>query len=72
MLLHQPFNKDTKNEEGRFTDEAHFIIVVAVLGRSIVVHDKNAGGPRLGCANIETSSTKFVHKKLTFKKTTNK
>jgi hypothetical protein len=45
-------------------------IFSTVLGRSIVVHAKDSGGPRVGCANMKLISESFVRKELIFKKTT--
>jgi hypothetical protein len=40
-----------------------------VLGRSIVVHAKDSGAPRVGCANVKLISKSFVRKEMIFKNT---
>lgn len=51
----------------RFTEsENYFAGLNSILGRSIVVHAKDSEGPRLGCASLQTNSSSFVKKELTF------
>ena len=57
--------------KNRFTEsENYFAGVNTILGRSIVVHAKDSGAPRVGCANMKLISKSFVRKQLIFKKTT--
>lgn len=55
--------------KNRFTEsENYFASLNSILGRSIVVHTKDAGAPRLGCANLETTGSSFSKKEFTYKK----
>ncbi|CAB4012783.1 Superoxide dismutase [Cu-Zn] 1 [Paramuricea clavata] len=57
--------------KNRFTEsENYFAGLNTILGRSIVVHAKDSGGHRVGCANMKLISKSFVRKELIFKKTT--
>ncbi|XP_028390949.1 uncharacterized protein LOC114515825 [Dendronephthya gigantea] len=57
--------------KNRFTEsENYFASMNTILGRSIVVHAKDGGGSRIGCANMKLISKSFVEKRLTFQNTT--